>query len=173
MRSPQRAVKGEKLGILQKMCRFRSAVSQILSTAGRNLQLDAHLSIPQAESPPKRGAAYPGSLDGPPDPLFCLAPDWVYPASIVTFGAVSSYLPFSPLPQASPRRLFSVTLSVTLGCPHAPPLSQGFLPYGVRTFLSSPKEQANAHTPKSTGATCPAHRISASGKFRTVLIPKN
>ena len=52
-----------------------------------------------AASPPRRGATYPESLDGPPDPLFCLAPDWVYPASLVTSGAVSSYLPISPLPR--------------------------------------------------------------------------
>lgn len=110
----------------------------------------------------------PGIKDGPPDSLFCLAPEWVYLASIVTFGAVSSYLPFSPLPQASPRRLFSVTLSVTLGCPCAPPLSQGFLPYGVRTFLSPPKRQANAHTPRSTGANCPAVSQSASGKLHAM-----
>ena len=53
----------------------------------------------EAKFPPKRDATYPESLDGPPDPLFCLAPDWVYLAFIVTFEAVSSYLPFSPLPR--------------------------------------------------------------------------
>ena len=120
----------------------------------------------EAKFPPKRDATYPESLDEPPDPLFCVAPEWVYLASIVTFGAVSSYLPFSPLPQASPRRLFSVTLSVTLGCPHAPPLSRGILPYGVRTFLSSPKEQANAHTPRSTHGTVSNQIVTASGNFK-------
>jgi hypothetical protein len=131
----------------------------------RRVIVRSFIYLTEAKSSPKRSATYPESLDGPPDPLFCLAPEWVYHASIVTFGAVSSYLPFSPLPQASPRRLFSVTLSVTLGCPHAPLLSQGFLPYGVRTFLSSPKEQANAHTPKSTNGTVPPKARRASGKF--------
>gem|GEM_PF-1818082 len=109
----------------------------------------------------------PGIKDGPPDSLFCLAPDWVYLAFIVTFEAVSSYLPFSPLPQASSGRLFSVTLSVTLGCPHAPPFSRGILPYGVRTFLSS-KRQANAHTPRSTRGRCPKLPRCASGKFERI-----
>ena len=54
--------------------------------------------LAETKSPPERDAAYPGSLDGPPDPLFCLAPKWVFPAFIVTSEAVSSYLPFSPLP---------------------------------------------------------------------------
>ena len=51
-----------------------------------------------AKFPPERNAAYPGSLDGSPDPLFCLAPEWVYPAFIVTSEAVGSYPTFSPLP---------------------------------------------------------------------------
>jgi hypothetical protein len=32
--------------------------------------------------------------------------------------------------------IFSVTLAVEPGYPDTPSLSQGFLPYGVRTFLS-------------------------------------
>ncbi len=43
------------------------------------------------------GATYPGSKDGPSDPLFSLAPDWVYPAPSVTLRAVGSYPTFSPL----------------------------------------------------------------------------
>ena len=57
--------------------------------------------------------------------------------------------------------------------PSRAPLSQGFLPYGVRTFLSSPKEQANAHTPKSTHGTVPSKSNSASGKFATLPNPQH
>lgn len=93
----------------------------------------------EAASPPRRGATYPESLDGPPDPLFCLAPDWVYPASLVTLGAVSSYLPISPLPRAClatrpgrfvfcdtvrharlPRRAPAFTGNPALRCPDFP-----------------------------------------------------
>jgi len=49
-------------------------------------------------APPKEDAAYPEPLGGSPGPLFCLAPDWVYHASLVTSGAVGSYSTFSPLP---------------------------------------------------------------------------
>ena len=52
----------------------------------------------EAKFPSERDAAYPESLDGPPDSLFCLAPKWVYHAFVVTSEAVSSYLTFSPLP---------------------------------------------------------------------------
>lgn len=98
-----------------------------------------------AEFPPEWDATYPGSMDGPPDPLFCLAPDWVYHASVVTFGAVSSYLPFSPLPHTRWGGIFSATLSVTAGFPDAPPLSQGILPFGVRTFLSTLRPSERPH----------------------------
>ncbi len=41
----------------------------------------------------------PGTITGgPPGPLFCLAPEWVYLAPSVTLGAVGSYPTFSPLP---------------------------------------------------------------------------
>lgn len=122
-------------------CRFRSAVSRILSPIPKRTDGHSFIYPAGAESPPERSATYPESLSGPPDPLFCLAPDWVFPAFIVTFEAVSSYLPFSPLPHANQRftrgGLFSVTLSVPSGYPAEPPLSRGILPYGVRTFLSS------------------------------------
>ena len=29
----------------------------------------------------RRNATYPGLFDGPPSPLFCLAPDWVFRAA--------------------------------------------------------------------------------------------
>lgn len=53
-------------------------------------------------------------------------------------GAVGSYPAFSPLPEAfATGGLFSATLSVADGFRRiAPPLSQGVLPCGVRTFLS-------------------------------------
>jgi hypothetical protein len=79
----------------------------------------------EAKFPPKRDATYPESLDGPPDSLFSLAPEWVYHASIVTFGAVSSYLPFSPLPQASPRRYIFCDTSRRGGLPHRSPAFTG------------------------------------------------
>jgi len=46
-------------------------------------------------------ATYPGLLDGPSSPLFCLAPDWVFPATGIAAGAVGSYPTFSPLPDGS------------------------------------------------------------------------
>jgi len=45
--------------------------------------------------------------------LFCLAPRGVYRASLVTLGAVSSYLTFSPLPSED-GGLFSAALSIQL-----------------------------------------------------------
>src|SRR5204863_3710476 len=58
-------------------------------------------------------ATNPGLSDGPPSPLFSLAPDWVFRAAVVAFGAVGSYPTFSPLPRGCPRGgIFSVTLSV-------------------------------------------------------------
>ena len=59
----------------------------------------AHLSTPLARSPARAGAAYPGPSDGPPGPLFGLAPDWVYPAPSIALGAVGSYPTISPLPR--------------------------------------------------------------------------
>ena len=57
------------------------------------------------------GATNPKSLDEPPDFLFRLAPDWVYPAANIAVRAVSSYPAVSPLP-ACAGGLFSVTLAV-------------------------------------------------------------
>ena len=79
------------------------AVSRILSPGLR--QGDRHFSqIPRGTCPPKlaeqakEDATYPGLLGGPPSPLFCLAPDWVFPATGIAAGAVGSYPTFSPLP---------------------------------------------------------------------------
>ena len=71
---------------------------------------------------PRRGATYPGSLDGPPDPLFSLAPDWVYRAPSITLGAVSSYLTFSPLPRDEPVAVCFLWHWPSCGprAPHAP-----------------------------------------------------
>ena len=61
----------------------------------------------------QRDATNPGLSDGPPSPLFSLAPDWVFRAAVIAFGAVGSYPTFSPLPRGCPRGgIFSVTLSV-------------------------------------------------------------
>ena len=57
------------------------------------------------------GATNPKSLGEPPDFLFRLAPDWVYPAANIAVRAVSSCLAVSPLP-ACAGGLFSVTLAV-------------------------------------------------------------
>jgi len=48
--------------------------------------------------PAPRDATNPGLSDGPPSPLFSLAPDWVFRAAVVASGAVGSYPTFSPLP---------------------------------------------------------------------------
>ena len=61
----------------------------------------------------QRDATNPGLSDGPPSPLFSLAPDWVFRAAVIAFGAVGSYPAFSPLPCSCPQGgIFSVTLSV-------------------------------------------------------------
>jgi len=60
-----------------------------------------------------RDATNPGLSGGPPSPLFSLAPDWVFRAAVVAFGAVGSYSTFSPLPDGCPSGgIFSVTLSI-------------------------------------------------------------
>ena len=55
----------------------------------------------QARGRAQEDATYPGLLDGPSSPLFCLAPDWVFPAAGIAAGAVGSYPTFSPLPSGS------------------------------------------------------------------------
>lgn len=119
-------------------CRSRSAISRILSVDCRSGRLCVHLSTSPKRSPCRGRVRHTRNhLDEPPDSLCCLAPEWVYRAFIVASEAVSSYLPFSPLPFAEARGgLFSVTLAVKTGFPALPLFSQGFLPYGVRTFLS-------------------------------------
>src|SRR5271170_4000404 len=70
--------------------------------------------------------------------LFGLAPCGVYPASVVTAGAVRSYRTFSPLPSPLTRRgryLLCGTSRLTALKPRSRTLS-GTLPCGVRTFLS-------------------------------------
>ena len=136
--------------VKREKCRFRSAVSRILSPTPGGVAGHSFIYPAGAGSPPERSATYPESSSGPPDSLFCLAPDWVYPAFIVTFEAVSSYPTFSPLPFANqrfaPGGIFSVTLSVPTGFPAGPPLSRGILPYGVRTFLSSWRSSECPHS---------------------------
>ncbi len=62
------------------------------------------------------GATNPKSLGEPPDFLFRLAPDWVYPAANIAVRAVGSYPAVSPLP-ARAGGLFSVTLAVRAVAP--------------------------------------------------------
>lgn len=53
---------------------------------------------------------------------------------------------FTLTPRQARGGLFSVTLSVTVGCPNVPPFSRGILPYGVRTFLSSQRTSERPHS---------------------------
>ena len=119
----------------------------------------------EAKFPPKRDATYPESLDEPPDPLFCVASEWVYHAFIVTFEAVSSYLPLSPLPRASPRRFIFCDTSRRTELPQHSPAFTGNPALRCPDFPLIPKEQANAHTPKSTSVTVLNRSITASGNF--------
>ena len=105
----------------------------------------------QYPGPVSRCESWSGQLRGP---LFGLAPDGVFRASLLALGAVGSYSTFSPLPSwlhificSQPGGLFSVALSV--GMPRgiasrvylfvsqksAPTKLRGIAPYGVRTFL--------------------------------------
>jgi hypothetical protein len=85
----------------------------------------------------------PCSGPAPPS-LFGLAPCGVYPASVITAGAVRSYRTFSPLPlhEATPKSCPAQQRYVFCGTgrPQAfKPASRtlsGTLPCGVRTFLS-------------------------------------
>lgn len=77
------------------------------------------------------------------DPLFGLAPDGVFPASLLALGAVGSYPTFSPLPGAlaNPwRYLLCGTIRWQASRPNHPRVSRrlrGIAPCGVRTFLPS------------------------------------
>ena len=84
-------------------------ISRILSTvAERRRGLHFSQAARKWPAPPLPGlrrtrwdATNPGLSDGPPSPLFSLAPDWVFRAAVVAFGAVGSYPTFSPLPGVS------------------------------------------------------------------------
>ncbi len=74
--------------------------------------------------------------------LLCLAPPGVFTAAPVALGAVGSYPTISTLPDpggvTSSRAIggiFSAALSIRSPSGSRPLLSQGGLPYGVRTFL--------------------------------------
>ena len=80
-------------------------VSRILSGAANGAVIFISLGAPEDAASPgcrlaptPRNATNPGLSDGPPSPLFSLAPDWVFRAAVVAFGAVGSYPTFSPLP---------------------------------------------------------------------------
>ncbi len=91
-------------------------------------------------------------MGGPPDPLFSLAPDWVYRAPSVTLRAVGSYPTFSPLPCSfyPPwRYIFCDTIRHSQLQLKTPSLSQGILPCGVRTFLSNCKNQSECFLPEN------------------------
>lgn len=81
-----------------------AAVSRILSTgvmpAVRSFICLAETTKPHCKPQMRLSAeaTNPKSLNGPFDFLFCVAPDWVYPAPSIALGAVSPYLTISPLP---------------------------------------------------------------------------
>ncbi len=82
----------------------------------------------------------PAGGAGCPFTLFCLAPHRVCPAPVVTRGAVSSYLAFSPLP-AEAGGLFSATLSVTVPLQPGAPAFDGDAAVWCPDFpLSSEKD---------------------------------
>lgn len=169
MRVPRMPVKAEKD---RKSVDFGGCKPDFVHLAPKRGAVRSFIYPAEAEFPPKWNATYPGSMDGPPDPLFCLAPNWVYHASVVTSEAVSSYLPFSPLPLTIRRKarggIFSVTLSVTDGFPTAPPFSQGILPFGVRTFLST-LQPSERPPPKSTTHIALAHHRAQAGILATSM----
>ena len=79
-------------------------ISRILSGAANDAvafislkPADAELAAPK----PRRGGTVAGATNprlwaGPASRLFSLAPDWVFRAAVVAFGAVGSYPTFSP-----------------------------------------------------------------------------
>ncbi len=130
-------------------CRFRSAVSRILSPAPRGGSAFIYLS--------RRGGISAEAECGIPGIIGRAARSPILPCTGMGLSCLLCYLRsgelLPPLFTLTLRQaqggIFSVTLSVPTGYPAGPPLSRGILPYGVRTFLSS-NAQANAHTPKST-----------------------
>ena len=114
---------------------------RILSPICRSVSVDAHLSRPPGRvSSPKRGAAYPESMSGPPDSYFAL--------HRIRFSCLHCYrrAEGSPSPfthTTSIGGLFSVTLSVATGCPTTS-FSRGIRD-GVRTFLSSIRTSEHPH----------------------------
>ena len=70
--------------------------------------------------------------------LLCLAPPGVFTAAPVALGAVGSYPTIStlPVPLRAIGGMFSAALSIRSPLGSRPLLSQGGLPYGVRTFLN-------------------------------------
>jgi len=102
----------------------------------------------------------PGSWPASPS-LFGLAPCGVYPASVITAGAVRSYRTFSPLPlhgavfwtsSVQWRYVFCGTGRPWVLRPTSRMLS-GTLPCGVRTFLSRRLERPPAATARSSCQT--------------------
>lgn len=118
----------------------RLPVSRILSTpvlpgAGRSF-LSTRLA---PDAPLARSATNTREFDGRAVlSLLCLAPPGVCTAAPVTLGAVGSYPTFStlPVPLRAIGGSFSAALSIHVSCETRPLLSQGGLPYGVRTFLN-------------------------------------
>jgi len=85
---------------------------------------------------PTGSSGQPGESRASIIPLFGLAPDGVCLASVVTIGAVSSYLTISPWPRPKSRWYVSVALSVGLPRPavsgHPAQWSSDFPPPSIR-----------------------------------------
>ncbi len=130
-----------------KFCSSGS-ISQILSTSLE--RLCDHFSHTEV-CPTEMGCNYyPGIRRAGYSFPVCLASRGVYPASIVTSGAVGSYPTFSPLPsfgRTLARRYF---LCGTFRPPSLVarrlPLSRDALPYDVQTFLYKLAPTAVART---------------------------
>ncbi len=104
---------------------FEEGISRILFPVAVKRQWHSFICRTNGPALQKRRCGTPGTITGePPGPLFCLAPDWVYPAPSVTLGAVGSYPAISPLPPEAETPgggIFSVTLAVDRGlCPNLP-----------------------------------------------------
>jgi hypothetical protein len=152
------------------------AVSRILfSSATSGLGSGGHLSCPGNFCPgsflscdyyPKVGLALRDRA-GDPCLLFCLAPHRVCHAPLLSRRAVGSYPAFSPLLLdrrfEAMARLERATRKRSIFCDTfrrkelsftAPLLSQGVLPCGVRTFLSSVLLGAEATARQPEKDTC-------------------
>ena len=86
-------------------------------------------------------------------PLFGLAPDGVYPATVVTNSAVRSYRTISPLPPL--QAMMAVYFLRHFPSARAAQALPGIPPYGARTFLHIASDTAIAWLTSSTSLSAP------------------